>query len=383
MFTALLVFGTRPEVVKLAPVHRELRARPERFRLVCCSTGQHRELLDQMLHVFDIQPDLDLDIIKHNQGLFHLTSSVLSKMEDVLNTVQPDVTIVQGDTTSAFAAALGSFYCRIPVVHVEAGLRSYDKFQPFPEEINRVFISRVADLNFCPTRRAADNLSAESIEPSSIFVTGNTVIDALFQTLERLRRAGDLEKYVDELQLTTERMILVTGHRRENFGTGLENVSQALLDLARTFPDTSIVYSVHPNPNVREPVEAILRGHERIRVIAPPDYLRFVSLMQRSYFLITDSGGIQEEAPSLKKPVLVTRAVTERPEAVECGAAKLVGTDRSRIMKEASLLLEDPDHYASMIVPESPFGDGRAAERIVKELEIYLTNRSRKTVGDR
>ena len=376
MFTALMIFGTRPEVVKLAPVHRELRAKSDIFRLVCCSTGQHRELLDQMLRVFKIQPDLDLDIIKHNQGLFHLTSSVLSRMEDVLNTVQPDVTIVQGDTSSAFAAALGSFYCRIPVAHVEAGLRSYDKFQPFPEEMNRVFISRIAEINFCPTHGAANNLAEENVDPSSIFVTGNTVIDALLQTLERLNRAGELEKYVDELKLTTERMILVTGHRRENFGGGLESVSQALLDLARSFTDTSIVYSVHPNPNVREPVEAMLSGHERIKIISPPDYLRFVSLMQRSYFLITDSGGIQEEAPSLKKPVLVTRSVTERPEAVECGAAKLVGTDRRRIVEEAARLLQDSDHYASMIVPESPFGDGRAARRIVKELERFLGNRS-------
>lgn len=375
MFTVLLVFGTRPEVVKLAPVYRELHAAKDTFRLVCCSTGQHRELLDQMLTVFDIRPDLDLDIIKHNQGLFHLTSSVLSRMEDVLREVQPDVTIVQGDTSSAFASALGSFYLKIPVAHVEAGLRSYDKYHPFPEEINRVFISRIAALNFCPTDGAANNLIKEDVDHTSIFVTGNTVIDALFQTLERLRQAGDLQKYVDELELNTERMILVTGHRRENFGKGLESVSQALLDLAEAFTDTSIVYSVHPNPNVRGPVESMLKGHGRIKIISPPDYLRFVSLMQRSYLLITDSGGIQEEAPSLKKPVLVTRGVTERPEAVECGAAKLVGTDRLRIVEEASQLLRNPQYYSSMIVPESPFGDGHAAERIVRELENFLRNR--------
>lgn len=377
MFKALMVFGTRPEVVKLAPVHRELSSRADKFQMTCCSTGQHRELLDQMLDVFDIRPDMELDIIKHNQGLFHLTSSVLTKMEKVLNDVRPDVTIVQGDTSTAFAAALGSFYCQIPVAHVEAGLRSYDKFHPFPEEINRVFISHLAALNFCPTLGAANNLAKENVDESSVLVTGNTVIDALFQVLDKLRSAGDLERFVDELEITTEKMVLVTGHRRENFGEGIANVSQALLDIAGSFSDTTVVYSVHPNPNVREPVEAILSGRERVKIISPPDYLRFVSLMQRSYFLITDSGGIQEEAPSLKKPVLVTRTVTERPEAVECGAAKLVGTNRELIVEEASKLLRDPDHYASMIVEESPFGDGKAATRIVDALDDFLSAKER------
>ena len=374
-FTVLLVFGTRPEVIKLAPVYKELRARSDTFRLVCCSTGQHRELLDQMLRVFKIEPDMDLNIIKHNQGLFHSTTSILSRMEDVLGQASPDITVVQGDTTTAFAAALASYYVRVPVAHVEAGLRSYDKFQPFPEEINRKFISHVADLSFCPTAGAEENLLKEHIDPSSILVTGNTVIDALLQTVSRLSQTGDLDKYLGEFELPTERMILVTGHRRENFGQGLRELSEALLEIAKAYADTSIVYSLHPNPHVREPINALLGDQERIKIISPPDYLRFVSLMQRAYFLITDSGGIQEEAPSLKKPVLVTREVTERPEAVECGAAKLVGTNRQRIVAEASRLLEDRQAYASMLVDRSPFGDGRAAQKIVDGLEEFLRKR--------
>ena len=372
MFKALLVFGTRPEVIKLAPVHKELCSRPDKFQVVTCVTGQHRELLDQTLQVFNISPDLDLDVIKPNQTLFHLTTSVLIQMEKVLADVRPDITIVQGDTSSAFTAALGSYYATIPVAHVEAGLRSYDKFQPFPEEINRILISHIADLNFCPTKAAAENLIQEHIDLSSISITGNTVIDALLQTIRKLRLSGDLAKNIDKLGIVTERLILVTGHRRENFGAGMRDLSYALMELADSFPDTTIVYSLHPNPNVREPVQDILSGHERIKIISPPDYVTFVSLMQRAYFLITDSGGIQEEAPSLKKPVLVTREVTERPEAVDCGAAKLVGTNRLRIVSEASRLLKDAKHYQSMIVHQSPFGDGQAAKRIVDGLEEFL-----------
>lgn len=376
MFTVLLVFGTRPEVIKLAPVYSEVKKRSDRLKLVCCSTGQHRELLDQMLEVFNMKPDLDLNILKHDQGLFHVTTSVLSKMQEVLTANAPHLTIVQGDTTTAFAAALASFYMRIPVAHVEAGLRSYDKFQPFPEEINRTIISHVADLNFCPTQRAADNLIHERIDPASILVTGNTVIDSLLQTLETLRDSGAIHNYLDELELPTDRMILVTGHRRENFGKGLEELSQSLIDLVTRFEDISIVYSLHPNPNVRKPVKAILHDHERIRIISPPDYVRFVALMDKAHLLITDSGGIQEEAPSLKKPVLVAREVTERPEAVECGAARLVGTDRQRIVIEASKLLQDRDHYASMVVSENPFGDGHASERIADRVEEFLRQRN-------
>jgi UDP-N-acetylglucosamine 2-epimerase (non-hydrolysing) len=376
MFTVLLVFGTRPEAIKLAPVYKEMRKRGDRIRLVCCATGQHRRLLDQVLEVFDIRTDYDLNIIKEDQGLFHITVSALQGTRDMLLQEKPDILIVQGDTSSAFAAALAAFYLKIPIAHVEAGLRSYDRFQPFPEEVNRTFISHMADLNFCPSKRAAENLRLERISPDSIHVTGNTVIDALLQTVALLKERSEMSEEPGELDLPPGRMILVTGHRRENFGLGLANLSRALVDLVQKFQDIFVVYSVHPNPNVRKSVENILGSQDRIRVIEPPDYFKFVALMSHSYFIITDSGGIQEEAPSLKKPVLVARNVTERPEAIESGAAVLVGTDRKRIVAEASRLLEDSAHYSSMIIEESPFGDGHASERIVDMVETFLRNRA-------
>jgi UDP-N-acetylglucosamine 2-epimerase (non-hydrolysing) len=376
MFTVLLVFGTRPEAIKLAPVYKEMRKRGDRIRLVCCATGQHRGLLDQVLEVFDIQTDYDLNLIKEDQGLFHITVSALQGTRDMLVQEKPDILVVQGDTSSAFAAALAAFYLKIPIAHVEAGLRSYDRFQPFPEEINRTFISHMADLNFCPTKRAAENLRLEQISPDSIHVTGNTIIDALLQTVTLLKEHPEMPSDRNELDLPPGRMILVTGHRRENFGEGLANLSHALVELVKKFQDIFVVYSVHPNPNVRKPVENILGSQDRIRVIEPPDYFKFVALMSRSYFIITDSGGIQEEAPSLKKPVLVARNVTERPEAIESGAAILVGTDRRRIVAEASRLLEDTVHYSSMIIEESPFGDGHASERIVDLVEAFLRQRA-------
>ncbi len=376
MFTVLLVFGTRPEAIKLAPVYKEIRKRADRIRLVCCTTGQHRQLLDQVLDAFDIRTDYDLNIIREDQGLFHIAVNALQGTRDILLTEKPDILMVQGDTSSAFAAALAAFYLKIPIAHVEAGLRSYDRFQPFPEEVNRTFISHIADLNFCPTKRAAQNLRAEQISPDSIHITGNTVIDALLQTITLLGERGELREGLVDLALPPGRMILVTGHRRENFGPGLANLSHALVDLVQMFQDVVVVYSVHPNPNVREPVESILGSHDRIRVITPPDYFRFVALMSHAYFIITDSGGIQEEAPSLKKPVLVARNLTERPEAVESGAAILVGTDRQKIVREASRLLEDPEHYSSMIIQESPFGDGHASKRIVDLIESFLRRRA-------
>ena len=379
MFTVSLVFGTRPEAIKLAPVYKEMRQRGDRIRLVCCATGQHRGLLDQVLEVFDIRTDYDLNIIKEDQGLFHITVSALQGTRDMLLQEKPDILMVQGDTSSAFAAALAAFYLKIPIAHVEAGLRSYDRFRPFPEEINRTFISHMADLNFCPTREAAENLRLEQISPDSIHVTGNTVIDALLQTVALLRERSEMSEEPSGPDLPPGRMILVTGHRRENFGPGLANLSHALVDLVEKFQDIFVVYSVHPNPNVRKPVEDILGSHDRIRVIEPPDYFKFVALMCDSYFIITDSGGIQEEAPSLKKPVLVVRNVTERPEAIEAGAAILVGTDRQRIVAEASRLLEDTAHYSSMIIEESPFGDGHASERIVDVVETFLRKRAGKT----
>ena len=377
MLTVMLAFGTRPEAIKLAPVYKEICKRSNRLRLVCCITGQHRELLDQMLKVFNIHSDYDLHILQADQSLFHITSSVLEKMKEVLVLEKPDILVVQGDTSSAFAAALAAFYLKIPIAHVEAGLRSYDRFQPFPEEMNRTFISHMADLNFCPTKRAANNLLDEKIAPETIYITGNTVIDALLHTVEMLAETPDSTNRLSELDLPAGRMILVTGHRRENFGPGLANLSYALVDLAERFDDVTVVYSVHPNPNVRGPVERILGSHERIRIIPPPDYVQFVALMKEAFLIITDSGGIQEEAPSLKKPVLVARNLTERPEAVECGAAILVGTNRHKIVTEAARLLESVDHYKSMIVSESPFGDGHAAERIVDAVEIFLSDRSK------
>lgn len=373
MIKVILAFGTRPEAVKLAPLYKELNRRSDRIRLVCCVTGQHRDLLQPFMEFFRMKADHDLDIAKDDQGLSHITSSVLMGMESVLNQEKPDIVIVQGDTSSAFAAALAAYYIRIPIGHVEAGLRSYDRFQPFPEEINRTFISHIADLNFCPTMRAADNLLQERVPETSVFVTGNTVIDALLYTVRRLETESCPELEMGDIP--PGRLILVTGHRRENFGDGLKNLSLALLDLVNKYNDVSIVYCIHPNPNVRIGVEKLLGAHERMIVIPPPGYLRFVSLMKRAFFIITDSGGIQEEAPSLRKPVLVARNVTERPEAVEAGAARIVGTDREMILHEASRLLDEPDHYASMLLTENPFGDGHAAERIADLIEDFVSKR--------
>jgi UDP-N-acetylglucosamine 2-epimerase (non-hydrolysing) len=338
-------------------------------------TGQHRELLDGVLKTFNIRPAYDLDVLKPDQTLFHTTVKVLERMREVLEAERPDMLVVQGDTTSAFAAALAAFYLRIPTAHVEAGLRSYDRFQPYPEEANRTFISRIADLHFCPTERARANLIAERVNPDSVFTVGNTVIDALLFAAASARvPGGDESRYVRDLNLPPGRMILVTGHRRENFSGGLAQLAHALVDIVERFPDVYVLYAIHPNPNVARQIERIVSGRDQIRIIPPPDYFRFVALMVLSHFIITDSGGIQEEAPSLHKPVLVVRNVTERPEAVECGAALLVGPHRARIAEEAAKLLEDPDHYRSMVVEQSPFGDGKAATRILAEIERFLDN---------
>lgn len=377
MIKILLAFGTRPEAIKLAPLYKELRNRMNNIQLVCCITGQHKDLLVPFLDFFGIQADYDLNILKENQGLVHITSAVLGGMERILSEEKPDMVIVQGDTSSAFAASLAAFYARIPVGHVEAGLRSYDRFQPFPEEVNRVFISHMADMKFCPTQRAADNLIREQVSRSSVLITGNTVIDALYFTLKQLQDRGEDKPDLEDLP--SGRIILVTAHRRESFGEGLRNLSLALRDLADAYNDVVVVYSVHPNPNVRQAVESILKAHDRIRVIPPPGYLSFVKLMKASYLIITDSGGIQEEAPSLNKPVLIARNVTERPEAVECGAARIVGTDRTKIVQEASKLLDDPVHYQSMTTVSNPFGDGHASKRIADAIEGFFGGSSEST----
>jgi UDP-N-acetylglucosamine 2-epimerase (non-hydrolysing) len=375
MFTVLLVFGTRPEAIKLAPLYHELLKGRDVIRTVCCVTGQHRELVDAVLDLFQIQVDYDLNVLVQNQDLFHITSTVLYGVKDVLVRDRPDLIVVQGDTSSAFAAALAAFYLKVPVAHVEAGLRSYDRFQPYPEEVNRRLIAPIADLHFCPTSRAAAYLAQEHTDPALVHVVGNTAVDAVLAAVRLARQRTDDPLALISPPLPAGRLILVTGHRRENFGEGLANLCMALSDLVKAFPDVTVVYSVHPNPNVREPVERLLGNHDRVRLVPPPDYFTFVRLMEAAFLIITDSGGIQEEAPSLRKPVLVARAVTERPEAVEAGVAILVGTDREKIVSEASRLITDPDHYASMVARKNPFGDGHAAERIVDVIKRFLESR--------
>jgi UDP-N-acetylglucosamine 2-epimerase (non-hydrolysing) len=360
--TVLTIFGTRPEAVKLAPVIKELERCPKIVSRVCV-TAQHREMLDSFLALFGIRPDHDLDIMQPGQSLFDLTERILGGLQDVLQAERPDFILVQGDTTTAFVSALAAFYSRVKVGHVEAGLRTTDKYNPFPEEINRRLISHLADLHFAPTERARSNLIAEGVPDQHIFVTGNTVIDALFAILER----AESHDLLSSLSLQAgRRLVLVTAHRRESFGVGLANICRALKRIIEQAPDVEVVYPVHPNPNVRSTVERMLRGVERVHLIEPLDYVAFVHLMNRVYLILTDSGGITEEAPSLGKPVLIMRETTERPEAIEVGAAKLVGTDPDEIAREALILLEDHDKYARMSRSPNPFGDGHAAERIVK-----------------
>lgn len=359
----LTIFGTRPEAIKLAPVIKELERRSDNFVSRVCVTAQHREMLDPFLKLFDIEPNWDLNIMKPNQSLFDVTILALSKLKPVLEQEKPDIVLVQGDTTTAFAAALAAFYLKTKIGHVEAGLRTVDKYNPFPEEMNRRLISHLADLHFAPTPRAKENLLAEGINPSSIFLTGNTVIDALFMILEQTKGQDPLA----DLSLDPGKMlILVTAHRRESFGEGLANICQALREIVRRAPGVEIVYPVHLNPNVRSTVERFLRGIDQVHLIEPLDYVAFVHLMNRAHLILTDSGGIQEEAPSLGKPVLVLRKVTERPEVIEAGAAKLIGTDPETIVRETLLLLEDEKEYSRMASAPNPFGDGHAAERIVK-----------------
>ena len=361
----LTVFGTRPEAIKMAPVVKALAA-DSAFDAKVCVTAQHRQMLDQVLDIFAIRPDFDLNLMKPGQDLSDITSNVLLGMRDVFKQWQPDIVLVHGDTTTTLAASLSAYYARIRVGHVEAGLRTGDKYAPWPEEMNRRLAASLTDIHFAPTEKARANLLREGIDPQTIHVTGNTVIDALLDVVERVRTDAALQsRLASQFHFINpaKRLILVTGHRRENFGAGFENICHALRDIAAR-GDVQIVYPVHLNPNVQEPVRRILDGVPDIHLIAPLDYLPFIYMMDRSALLITDSCGIQEEAPSLGKPVLVMRDTTERPEAVDAGTVKLVGTDRATIVREANRLLDDATAYDLMARAHNPYGDGQAASRI-------------------
>lgn len=363
----LSVFGTRPEAIKFAPLLKELGKRGE-FVSGACITAQHRQMLDQALHFFDISPDFDLDIMRHNQTLFDITAIGLKGMESVLDSFKPDMVLVQGDTTTAFIGALAAFYNKIPVGHIEAGLRSFDKYSPFPEEVNRSLVGRIADIHFAPTHKAKENLIAENISDKNVHVVGNTVIDALFLCLDIIKQ-NDLI-YADHFRNIDfgKRVILVTGHRRESFGEPFENICRALSAIAGK-EDVEIVYPVHLNPNVRKPVFDILSGMKNIHLIEPLDYPYLVWLLNKSHLVLTDSGGIQEEAPSLGKPVLVLRDVTERTEGIDAGTARLVGTEFDNIVNSALELLNNPAEYEKMSKAQNPYGDGHTSPRILDILK--------------
>ncbi len=362
---AMLVFGTRPEAIKMAPVVRACRNRPETIEPIVVLSGQHREMLDQVTDYFGITADCDLDLMRPDQTLADLTARCLQGIDDALQRYRPDCLVAQGDTTTVMAASLAAFYRRLPLVHVEAGLRTGDMQAPWPEEMNRRVASLVTSLHCAPTQRAADNLLREGVPADRVHVTGNTVIDALLWTVER-ERAAPRPARSEFAFLTGQRMVLITGHRRENFGAGFENICRAIAELAERFADVAFVYPVHLNPRVREPVYRILGQRPNVLLTAPAAYPEFVWLMDRSTLILSDSGGVQEEAPSLGKPVLVMRDTTERPEAVAAGVAELVGTDQARIVAAISRLLTDPGEYARRKVAANPYGDGHAAERIVE-----------------
>jgi UDP-N-acetylglucosamine 2-epimerase (non-hydrolysing) len=369
----LIVFGTRPEAIKMAPIVKEFQKHQDKFEIRTCVTAQHREMLDQVLGFFGIKPDYDLDLMKADQGLSGLTQSVLEGVTEVIKKESPDFVYVQGDTTTSFAAALAAFYEGVRVCHVEAGLRTYNKKAPFPEELNRQLTSRIADIHFAPTESAKQNLLSEGIEENSIYVTGNTVIDALFDGLEILKKSKTEDVHLLEQLIDREKkLVLVTGHRRENFGDGFNNICKAVEKIAQDYEDeVQVIYPVHLNPNVRQPVHDLLEGIKNIKLIEPLPYPEFIWLMNQAYMILTDSGGIQEEAPSLGKPVLVMREVTERPEAVEAGTVILVGTDFDTILKEIRALLEEDDLYKKMSKLHNPYGDGEASSRIY-EAQVNL-----------
>lgn len=364
----LTVFGTRPEAIKLAPVIKELQRYPDEFASSVCVTAQHREMLDQVLQIFEIHPDYDLNVMLPNQTLTQLTANILTRLDQVMLAERPDWVLVQGDTTTVMAASLVAYYHRAKVGHIEAGLRTDDKWQPYPEEINRRVSDVLADLYFAPTERNQQNLLREGVSDQVVIVTGNTVIDALLMITRRVREQP-LPPQIG--YVNGKRLILVTAHRRESFGEPLANICRALAEIARRHADVHIVYPVHMNPNVAGPVHELLAGIDNVSLIEPLDYETFVNLIGRSYLILTDSGGLQEEAPSLNKPLLVLRDVTERPEAVTAGATKLVGTDSETIVRETLRLLEEPELYQQMAAAVNPYGDGQASRRIVEALRNY------------
>ena len=373
MTKVLTVFGTRPEAIKMAPLVKELEKNSNSVISRVCVTAQHRQMLDQVLSLFDIRPDYDLDIMKPGQNLYDLTCNVLLGLKPVLEAERPDIVLVHGDTTTTLAASLAAYYSHSKVGHVEAGLRTGNKFSPFPEEINRKVTGAISDLHFAPTEAARLNLLREGVSTDAIYVTGNTVVDALLSVVDRVRSNKVIQREMEErfsFLDPSKKLILVTGHRRESFGDGFENICIALVEIAKRHPDVEILYPVHLNPNVQEPVKRILGDdkNSNIHLIDPVDYLPFVYLMNRSYMIITDSGGVQEEAPSLGKPVLVMRETTERPEAADAGTVILVGTSQEKIVTETTRLLTDKNAYLAMAMAHNPYGDGNASKRIVNIL---------------
>ena len=382
MKKVMLVFGTRPEAIKMAPLVKEFQKQPKRVETVVCVTGQHREMLDQVLKIFDIKPDYDLNIMKQGQDLYDVTARVLTGMRDVLKEVKPDVVLVHGDTTTSTAAALAAFYQQIPVGHVEAGLRTHNIYSPWPEEMNRLLTGRLATYHFSPTPLSRNNLIKESVDDRNIIITGNTVIDALYWVVDKIKNNKELDNELEDILSKAgydvnrlnngKKLVLITGHRRENFGDGFINMCTAIKDLTVKYPDLDSVYPMHLNPNVRKPIHEVfgenLSGLKNMFFIEPLEYLSFVYLMEKSSIVLTDSGGIQEEAPGLGKPVLVMRDTTERPEALDAGTVKLVGTDYNKIVNEVSSLIDDKAAYEKMSKAVNPYGDGLACGRIVNAL---------------
>ena len=382
MKKVMLVFGTRPEAIKMAPLVKEFQKQPKRVETVVCVTGQHREMLDQVLKIFDIKPDYDLNIMKQGQDLYDVTARVLTGMRDVLKEVKPDVVLVHGDTTTSTAAALAAFYQQIPVGHVEAGLRTHNIYSPWPEEMNRLLTGRLATYHFSPTPLSRNNLIKESVDDRNIIITGNTVIDALYWVVDKIKNNKELDNELEDILSKAgydvnrlnngKKLVLITGHRRENFGDGFINMCTAIKDLTVKYPDLDFVYPMHLNPNVRKPIHEVfgenLSGLKNMFFIEPLEYLSFVYLMEKSSIVLTDSGGIQEEAPGMGKPVLVMRDTTERPEALDAGTVKLVGTDYNKIVNEVSSLIDDKAAYEKMSKAVNPYGDGLACGRIVNAL---------------